>query len=267
MGAAERRLFGVSVGGLAALALAIALVAVRGETASANVALALVLPVIGAAAVGRRLAGATTALVAAGSFDFFHTEPYLSLTITSSDDIETTALLLLLGLAAGQLAGRAMTAHAQRRAHLDALSRLGRVSDLALQGEVTDDIAREIAAELVTELGLRDCWYEQAPFLAELLGCKRTAPSTGTRSRLGIGGFELPREGSEVAVMGRGGTVGRFVLLPTPGRGVRWNSGWSPSPSPVSSPSDWPAELADAELGGRDRPPRSRDRSPDQAVP
>ena len=38
--------------------------------------------------------------------------------------------------------------------------------------------------------------------------------------RLGRGGFELTRDGAEVVVIGRAGTVGRFDLLPTPGRGV-----------------------------------------------
>ena len=41
---------------------------------------------------------------AALSFNFFHTVPYLTLEIDSADDVETTLLLLAVGLAVGQLA-------------------------------------------------------------------------------------------------------------------------------------------------------------------
>ena len=62
-----------------------------------NAALVLMIVVVAVAALGGRVAGVVTALAAVVSFDFFHTEPYLSLTIDSRDDIETTVLLLIAG--------------------------------------------------------------------------------------------------------------------------------------------------------------------------
>lgn len=216
----ERRLTGVAVGGLTAIALAMALVAIRGEIANANVALLLVVPVAGAAAYGGRLAGATTALTAAMSFDFFHTRPYLSLKITAYNDIETALLLLLLGLAAAQLARRSVAAHEQRTGHLRGLARVNRISELVLHGGATNDLTEQIAAEMTDELGLLDCWYETAPFLAELPQVQANGLIDRHNFRLRRGGFELPHEGVAVPVTGRSGPVGRFILLPTPGHGV-----------------------------------------------
>ena len=71
---------------------------------NANVALVLVLVVVLAAVGGGRTAGAVAAVSAALSFNFFHTVPYLTLEIDSADDVETTLLLLAVGLAVGQLA-------------------------------------------------------------------------------------------------------------------------------------------------------------------
>ncbi len=70
---------------------------------NANVALVLVLVVVLAAIGGGREAGAVAAVSAALSFDFFHTVPYLTLQIDSGDDVETTLLLLGVGLAVGHL--------------------------------------------------------------------------------------------------------------------------------------------------------------------
>ena len=67
--------------------------------------LVLVVVVVVAAVTGGRVAGAVAAITAALSFDFFHTTPYLSLTMDSSDDVETTVLLLIVGVVVGTIAG------------------------------------------------------------------------------------------------------------------------------------------------------------------
>ncbi len=69
--------------GCITVAVAAAFVAVREELGSANAALILMLVVIGAAAVGGRFSGATAAVMAALSFNFFYTEPYITLRIHS----------------------------------------------------------------------------------------------------------------------------------------------------------------------------------------
>ena len=66
------------------------LVLLRDHVLSANLALALMAVVAIVAAAGGRTAGVLAALTAALSYDFFLTEPYLTLRITDDDDIETT---------------------------------------------------------------------------------------------------------------------------------------------------------------------------------
>ena len=91
----------VSIGGLSAFAVASGMVALRGVLRPEVTAVALALVVAMAARAGGQAAGASAALMSALSFDFFHTEPYLSLKISDPSDLLVTVLLLALGLALG----------------------------------------------------------------------------------------------------------------------------------------------------------------------
>ena len=95
---------GVAVGIPAAIATGAVLALTRGVFRQTNAALVLMIVVVVVAAIGGRAAGMITALAAVLSFDFFHTRPYLSLTIDSRDDIETTILLLVAGIIVGTVA-------------------------------------------------------------------------------------------------------------------------------------------------------------------
>src|SRR5450631_1178608 len=96
---------------LAALAAPLAAAAIllpfRASWSNTNVALLLVVTVVGVAAIGNRIAGGLAAVWAAAWFDFFFTLPYYRFTIRSSADVTTAVLLLLTGLAVSQLAARA----------------------------------------------------------------------------------------------------------------------------------------------------------------
>src|SRR6476661_7180168 len=98
--------FPPSVGGrVASLALPIALLAppaaaaalipARAHTDNANIALCLVVVVVAVATLGQRLATVVCAASTAVWFDFFHTRPYYSFTITRHDDLVNAALLLV----------------------------------------------------------------------------------------------------------------------------------------------------------------------------
>ena len=113
--ARSSQLLWVAIGGAAPIAVAAALVSLRDHMLNANVALVLVLVVVLAAVGGGRSAGAVAAVSAALSFNFFHTVPYLTLEIDSADDVETTLLLLAVGLAVGQLASYPSPSGARRR--------------------------------------------------------------------------------------------------------------------------------------------------------
>src|SRR5258707_4741057 len=84
-----------------------------------DAALALMLAVVGVAASGYRLAGVLAAVSAAVWFDFFLTRPYEQFTITRTTDIETTVLILVIGVAVTELGVLG------RRQHLPATRRGG----------------------------------------------------------------------------------------------------------------------------------------------
>lgn len=96
---------GVAVGGFGPLLAAGVLSPWRDRANGTNVALVLVVVVVIAATIGGWVAGSVGAVVSALSFDFFHTAPYLSLSISERHELETTVLLLVVGVLVGVVAG------------------------------------------------------------------------------------------------------------------------------------------------------------------
>src|SRR5499427_10098285 len=88
----------------APLLLTVILVPFRTSFPNTDAALALLLVVVAVAANGYRLAGILAAASAALWFDFFLTRPYEQFSITRATDIETTVLILLIGVAVTELA-------------------------------------------------------------------------------------------------------------------------------------------------------------------
>jgi hypothetical protein len=215
-----RRNAGVVFGGLGPIAVAALLVGVRGEVQNANVALVLVVVVVAAAAIGGRGAGAVAAIAAALSFAFFHTRPYLRLTVASSDDIETTALLLVVGLLVGHIATSGWRARAAAAASSDEIRRIHRIADEAARGESTNDVILAAEDEIRQVLALRSCRFEPGATADVLARVERDGHVETRVWRLAARGFELPTEGVELPVYGRGQQLGRFVLKPAPGVGV-----------------------------------------------
>ena len=103
-------LIGVVVGIPAAVAAGAVMALSRSVFDTTNAALVLMIVVVAVAALGGRTAGIVTALTAAVSLDFFHTRPYLSLTIDSRDDVETTLLLLVTAVLVGTIASAGRSA-------------------------------------------------------------------------------------------------------------------------------------------------------------
>src|SRR3954453_17622845 len=97
------RAFGLAIAAFGPLLVSGLLVPFRDDLASANVVLVFVLVVVFGAAVGTRWSGALGAVVAAMSYDFFFTRPYQSLKIDNANDLETTLLLLAIGLVVAEL--------------------------------------------------------------------------------------------------------------------------------------------------------------------
>ena len=107
---------GAALGGLSAVVLAAALVPFREDLAGEALALLLVLPVLLGAVTGGRVGGAVSAVCATIGFDFFLTQPYLSMTINSADDVETAILLLIVALVVGTVAAGGTRAATKARA-------------------------------------------------------------------------------------------------------------------------------------------------------
>ncbi len=216
-----RTLGGVSFGGLGSLAVAGGLVGFRGEISNVNVALAMALVVLIAARLGGRTAGAMTGLVAAMSFDFFHTLPYGLLKIANGNDVVTTLLLLVVGLVMGEVVERSVGFKDRVRDDQAQLRRLHRVATLAASGVHDDrDLLLRVAAELIDTLRLADCRFETPPFLSELPHLELDGAIAGSGSRVRRRGYRLPAAGVDLRVVGQRGIVGRFVLAPSPGVAV-----------------------------------------------
>lgn len=213
----ERFAFGVSIGVLSPIVTAAALVGLRDHVQNANIALLLVVVVVFAAAVGGRAAGAAAALSSAAAFTFFHTQPYLRLTIASADDVETTVLLLVVGVTVGHLAagGRSAREFVRRE-----MRRISAVGEHAARGESAAVVILAAEAQLRDLLRLRDCRFE-TPASDQPFPRLRANGTMEVREHLyRREGFELPPGGVELPVHGHGRQLGRFVLIPTPGVGI-----------------------------------------------
>jgi Domain of unknown function (DUF4118) len=197
------------------------LVGFRDQIRPSNAALVLVLVVLAAAIVGGRWGGITSAAVSALCFDFFFTRPYYSFTINSRDDIETTIVLLIVGLAVGELVVRTRRSRQVARASRREVEQVRRVAALRAGGEAAGKLIQILQRELVEALGVRDARFERPPFTTVL-------------PRLGHGSVTVPAQSNgtpsgrrnevELPVWGQGRELGRFVLvLPEESTGISMN--------------------------------------------
>lgn len=222
-------LIGLAVGVPVTVAVGAVMALSRSLFNSTNAALVLMIVVVVIAVAGGRTAGVVTAVAAVLSFDFFHTRPYLSLAIDSRDDIETTVLLLIAGLIAGTVATSAQAARRRASVARSEIQGVHRIAEAVASGRPTDEVIQLAQVELAALLQLQSARFE-ALDQAELLPLPRLGRSGAielqsemryARARDGGGGFELPEGGVELPVFARGQRIGRFVLVPTPGRGTK----------------------------------------------
>jgi K+-sensing histidine kinase KdpD len=209
------------LGGLAApLALAAVLVPFRASFPDTDAALAMVVVVVAVAANGDRVAGVLAAVSTAVWFDFFLTEPYERLTITRRTDIETTVLLLVIGVAVTEIAvwGRRHYAIASRRAgYLDGISNAARA---VAAGGSAPALIDQVSDHLVRLLSLRSCVFQYG-----VAGVGRPARlhrdgSVTLGQRRWADGEGFP-PGTDVELLVEGGGIfqGRFLMTPAPGAG------------------------------------------------
>jgi K+-sensing histidine kinase KdpD len=137
---------------------------VRGSVTAATSVLVLVLWVVAAAASGDRAAGILAALSGGVWFDFFLTQPYLRFTIDDPDDLESTALLVLIGLAVTEVAlwgYRQQVQSARRSGYLDGVVGTSRA---VVEGETPVAAVVELVGRQISEvLGADACRYVPGP--------------------------------------------------------------------------------------------------------
>ena len=206
--------------GLAApLALAAVLIPFRASVPNTDAALAMLLVVVAVAANGDRLAGVLAAVLTAVWFDFFLTQPYERFAITRRTDIETTVLLLVIGVAVTEIAvwGRRHYAIASRRAgYLDGINSAARA---VAAGGSAAALIDQVSGQLVQLLSLRSCRFQYGVAgLGRPARLHRDGSVTLGELRWAADGEEFP-PGTDVELLVAGGGIfqGRFLMTPAPG--------------------------------------------------
>ncbi|MFN8028431.1 MAG: DUF4118 domain-containing protein [Acidimicrobiia bacterium] len=193
-------------------AVALVLLPLRGEIRDVNVALVLVVVVLVAAVIGGRWGGAVAAVTAALSFDFFFTHPYGSFRISTRDDVETTVLLLVVGLVTGELVTRTRRSREVARTSRREMHRMRTVAEVGAGNDTPTHLIESVRRELEHLLPAERVWFERPPFAVELpqLRHGRVAVPPGDPA---IGALDpTPPQLVELRVAGGGRVRGRFVF-------------------------------------------------------
>ncbi len=214
-----------AAGSIVVLGVALLLAPARDALGLANVALLLTLVVVGAASIGGRIAGVTTAVVGALGFNAIHVRPYGTLRIDRTEDLLTCMLMVVVGVAVGQLAHMALDRGRRASSDRVGIRHVSELRDLVAEHTPAEVLIERSGDYLVQQLGLTSysfVWGDSTTIdvgdLPPDLGRNGAIPGP---MRHGHGGFQLPAEGVSLPVSGSDGRiVGRFVLEPTPGHGV-----------------------------------------------
>jgi GAF domain-containing protein len=210
---AGTRTVGAAIGILGALFLAVAMLPLRAHFANVFMALVLVIPVLVGAFMGGRLAGLASAAAATVCFDFFFTQPYLSLRIANRNDTATAIALLLLAATASELGDRLRRIDRSASAERATFDRLRRVVEISAHAADAEDVVSSACAELIGMFALDDCVFESVDVGpgTPRLGIDGaiaggSVETSGADPLLAPGGVALP-------VFGRGREYGRLVLF------------------------------------------------------
>ena len=207
----------LATGLVAPLVACLILLPFRNSVPNTSVALLLVLVVVGVASGGDRLAGLLAALSAGLGFDFFLTRPYQSFSITSAADVQTTLLLLGVGVAVTEIAYRRREQQAmasKRRGYLEGVEA---VAKIAADGSSSPSaLIERVADQIVQVMGLERCRFDYGMGL----DYPRLEPDGSVRLRnqsWAVDSFGLPTDkDTELAVKSGGRFMGRFLLRARP---------------------------------------------------
>lgn len=200
----------------APLLLTLILVPFRTSLPNTDAALVLILVVVAVAAIGYRLAGVLAAVSAAAWFDFLLTRPYEQFAITRAADIETTVLILVIGMAVTEIAvwGRRQHVAASRRAGY--LEGINAAAEAVAVGGSPSALIDQVCAQLTRLLTLRSCRFEYG-----VAGLGRPARLQHDGRLVPAGASDVERDGlpgdTELLVENHGILQGRLLMSPQPG--------------------------------------------------
>jgi len=214
----ERFAVWVPLGALGAMALSIALIPLRGVTSASNLAFAFLPGTILVAELGGRSAGLVTALVAAMSLNFFLTEPYLTLTITKTEDVIAFVALAVCGLIAAAFGGRRerwSAAAGRSHAYEDALGRLvthldhgdpldGALEDLRQAFGLGRIVVRDVDGHVRAAAPIE---ADPPPRAEAVLAPDTLSPVEDSYQKWGRQGFRLPAGGGRLPLPVASGTI------------------------------------------------------------
>jgi hypothetical protein len=166
---------------------------------------------------GDRLAGLLAALSAGLGFDFFLTRPYESLVIASAADVQTTLLLLGVGVAVTEIAYRGRAQHAMASKRLGYLDGVEATAKIAAEGSSSPSaLIERVADQIVQVMGLEKCRFDYGMGL----DYPRLEPDGSLRWRnqsWAVDSFGLPADkDTELVVESGGRFMGRFLLRASP---------------------------------------------------
>jgi hypothetical protein len=194
------------------------LVPFRESFANTDAALVFVVIVVAIAAIGYRLAGVAAAVSTAATFDFFLTRPYEQFTISSATDVETAALLLVVGFAVTELAvwGRRQQAMASRDAGY--LAGIQAASEVMATGGSGDLLIQEVSSQLTRALGLGGCRFQRGlAGVGQPPRLRRDGEVVWDRKVWDVDHDGLPTDAEIELLVENGGRLhGRFLLTATP---------------------------------------------------
>jgi uncharacterized protein DUF4118 len=189
----------------------------RTSWSNTNVALLLVVVVVGVAAIGNRVAGGLAAVWAAVWFDFFFTVPYDRFTIRSSADVTTAVLLLLVGLAVSQLAARARRLKVIAITDAGYLAQIHDTASLTQSARSPDAVVDRVKEQLIGLLDLEGSRFEYGSLLGHPPRLEPDGTVIAGRSHWDVEQSGLPAEEIELRTFSNGQYFGRFMLKAKPG--------------------------------------------------
>jgi K+-sensing histidine kinase KdpD len=203
----------------APLALAAILVPFRASFPNTDAALAMLLVVVAVAANGYRPAGILAAVSTAVWFDFFLTRPYERFTINSRNDIETTILLLVIGVAVTELAVWARHQHAAASRRAGYLDGINAAAQAVASGAESAALIDQVSSQLTNVLSLRSCRFQYGVAgLGQPARMHHDGSVTAANRSWDVDaeGFP-PGTDTELLVESGGVFQGRFLMTPLPG--------------------------------------------------